>query len=143
MQLLTLSGLEPGELVQFRSATHVIDASAGADGSLIRMRPQRSGTAGGEAMLNPQPLPPEPPPEIEETRRRWPGIIDVITLPDSNGAVAVALRDDGTRLLLNRRLDGVMRIVGRFGGPIGRLTIVGGWAVASGRAGVQVLRRLH
>jgi hypothetical protein len=222
VQVLTLRGLEPGELVQFRSATHAIDASADSDGSLVmpvllqlrtsvapavlerasglpldghtvvetldfehiaalprtetapsvaltrdgravlstldagrqtmhivspdgtlmRMRSKPSRTGAGEVMLNPQPLPPEPPPKIDEMRRRWPGIIDVITSPDSNGALGVGLRDDGTQLLLNRGTDGDMRVAGRFEGPIGRLTTLGEWAVASGRAGVQVLRRL-
>jgi len=223
LQLLTLSGLEPGELVQFRSSTHAIDASADTDGGLIipallqlqsslapallerasrrtlaghvsvqtfdfeyiaslprtetaprlaltrdgravigtrhlgreawhiiatdgtrlRFQAKRTRKVGAEVMLNPQPLPPEPPPNLEEMRRRWPGIVDVITLPHSNDALAVALRDDGTQLLVNRRADGAMRIAGRLSGPVGRLTTVGGWAVASGRAGVQLLRQLQ
>jgi len=223
MQLLTLSRLEPGELVQFRSATHVIDASADAEGRLvipvllqlhealpaallerasgqglaghvsvrtldfehmaslprtsavprlavtrdgravlatrdssedvlhivsadatiIRMASSGSRSIGSDVMLNPQPLPPDPPPDIDALRRRWPGIVDVIVLPDASGAVAVALRRDGTRVLLNRQPDGEMRIAGRFSGPIGQLRTQGEWAMASGRAGVQVLRRLQ
>ena len=108
------------------------------DGTLARLRTRRG--AADEVALNPQPLPPEPPPEVAALLQRVPGVVRTIALPGADGPATVALRRDGSRLLLDRQADGSLRVAGSFTGPVGVLQVQAGWAVASGRAGVQVLR---
>jgi len=238
VQLVTVQGLQAGELLRYRSATHAIDVIADAAGRAVlpamlplapgvapallvrangqsvagmvqvesavfervlslpgRLHPGLSLTAGGklrvatrsrqafqlhtvsplglstvravdgaELALNPQPLPPAsapgnslaalnpqplPPVETPERVRAWGerfglrGLAQVFAVPGHASAhVAVAVMDNGSKLMLDLQQAGCVRVAGTFAGPIGAFDVAGSWAVADAGRQVAVFRRL-
>lgn len=214
VQLVTLKGLDAGEIVRFRSPTHAMDVSADANGVVVlpvfvthesvvaparlervnrrslrghvdvdtaafqhqasvahgsartRFSITRNGSAlltsvskhrtvtdavrpdgtrlrisasHDEVALNPQPLPPEPPPEV--TALGLGELSAVIPIAGSDGtSTMVAVRTDGSKVLLNRTADGDLRVAGTFDGPVGSLQRQGEWALATGDEATVLLR---
>ena len=113
-------------------------------GAEVSLNPQPlpPAEAGGLASLNPQPLPPVDSPKLT---RAWGerfglhGLAQVFAVPGHAGrGAAVAVMADGTKLMLDLRQGGTVRICGSFAGPIGTLESAGRWAVASVGQGHEV-----
>jgi hypothetical protein len=86
--------------------------------------------------LNPQPLPPEPPPDQHPLVRAagLQGVHAVFAVPGTQGdRLAIAQMDDGRRLVLERSGEGA-RVSGVFEGPIGRTLTRDGFTLAAGGA---------
>ena len=209
VQMVSFAGLEPGELLSFRSADHAIDVTADAIGRAMvpvflplaeviaqtpLQRVNRQSVAGmfrvrsvaffrgpvlasgtvnqlvadvdgsarltrsfedrwtrhafgiagmatpaveiaagtGEASLNPQPLPPEPPPEaFLAAARQLPGLHEVVLIPGfESEPVAVARMKDGSAVLLQEESAGSVRVAGSFKGPIGAMAMAGNWGMS-------------
>ena len=84
--------------------------------------------------LNPQPLPPEPPPDEHPLVRAagLKGVHAVFAVPGTqDDGLAIAQMDDGRRLVLERSSDGA-RVSGVFEGPIGRTLTRDGFTLAAG-----------
>ena len=99
---------------------------------------------GSLAGLNPQPLPPVESPELT---RAWGerfglrGLAQVFAVPGHvTGRTAIAVSDDGSKLLLDLQPSGGVRIAGTFAGPIGKLETAGQWAAAESADQVAVFR---
>lgn len=116
----------------------------------LRLNPQplppSIGPDVGLVALNPQPLPPVDSPEIVRAwgeRAGLHGLAQVFALPGHGGAnVAVAVMDDGSKLMLDLRQAGQVRVAGTFAGPIGAFDVAGRWAVADAAGQVAVFRRV-
>jgi hypothetical protein len=84
-----------------------------------------------EVELNPQPLPPEPPPQelgIE-------GVVSIFRVPGfDRSPVAIATVERGDALLIDIAVAGTPRVAGTIRGPIGALQLAEGWAVGSARS---------
>ena len=96
-----------------------------------------------EVSLNPQPLPPEPPDEHPLVRAAGlTGVGAVYALPGMRGErIAIAAMADGRMLVLEAGEDRA-RVSGTFEGPIGRTIAKDGFAVAAG-AGLVRLFSVH
>ncbi len=92
-----------------------------------------------EGSLNPQPLPPEPPDEHPLVRSAGlTGVIAVYALPGMGGErIGIAAMADGRMLVLEAGEDRA-RVSGTFEGPIGRTITKDGFAIAAGAGHVRL-----
>jgi len=99
------------------------ELAAGANGEVTRTFE--------EVELNPQPLPPEPPPEELGIK----GIVSIFRVPGfERSPVAIATVERGDPLLLDLGATGTPRVAGTIRGPVGALQLAQGWAVGSARS---------
>jgi hypothetical protein len=91
---------------------------------------QGRASGGSEAVeLNPQPLPPGPPPE----ELGIDGVVSVLRIPGfERSPVAIATFERGDAVLLDLSAD-EPRIAGTIRGPVGEMQSVEGWAVGAAR----------
>lgn len=99
---------------------------------------------GSLAALNPQPLPPVDSPEFTRVVAAHAGLLGVeriVTVPGFSGRSAmIAILADGSKLLLEVKRSGIVRVAGTYTGPIGVLDLAGNWAVAGIGDAVAVFR---
>ncbi len=104
--------------------THGFEASGLRPAAVRELRRRR------ENEVNPQPLPPDPPPDIVEFTAKLPGFHELVPIPGfETEPIVVARLQDGTALLVERDSDSEVRVAGTFSGPIGRLTTAGDWSL--------------
>ena len=71
-----------------------------------------------------------------------PGLVETLAVPGfEDEAVAIAVLEDGTQLVLNRAPDGSTRIAGTYSGEFPRVQVDGDWAVTTTPGRLTVLRR--
>jgi hypothetical protein len=71
-----------------------------------------------------------------------PGLVETLAVPGfEDAAVAIAVLEDGTQLVLNRAADGSTRVAGTYSGRFPRVQVDGDWAVTTSGGRVTVLRR--
>lgn len=98
-------------------------------------------SAGQEVSLNPQPLPPEPPPKFLAAARQLQGFRDLVLIPGFEEApIAVARMKNGAAVLLQDDGAGSVRVAGSFKGPIGAMSTVGNWAIGVGQDSVTAFQ---
>lgn len=69
-----------------------------------------------------------------------PGVQEVVPIPGfPDEAIAVAVLEDGSALLVERDGDGT-RVAGSFVGPIGRLDVAGDWGLSTGETNAILYR---
>ena len=71
-----------------------------------------------------------------------PGLVETLAVPGfEDEALAIAVLEDGTQLVLNRAPDGSTRIAGTYSGAFPRVQVDGDWAVTTEPGRLTVLRR--
>ncbi len=148
VQLVQVTGLEPGELIQFLSREHAVNVSADIRGRAVvpvllsirdRLGPAKLTRVSRrplEGLITVSTTVFHQQANLSAGQRKvdLPGLAFVIPVPGfADEPVVLARMTDGSTLVLDLATDGVPRVAGTFAGPIGELTISGKWALAVGQ----------